>query len=150
MLLNEKAGTVLRTFICLVAKMERSLLSRKKQRALKEMQLVLESYIKTSARKSNQDEVDCFDRILNMLEMGNSGHQPDWDEVAARWLDILRPIWYEELKQPRNKPLLLKDIRKKLISVKDTLQLEIIEHFKSFPVQKQTDKRILACIIGVA
>jgi hypothetical protein len=148
--LDEKAGTVLRTFITLVAKMERSLLSRKKQRALKEMRLVLESYIKTSAKNSIQDEVDCFDRILNMLKMENSDHQPDWDEVAARWLDIIRPIWYEELKQPRNKPLLLKDIRKKLISVKDTLQPEIIEHFKSFPVQKQTDKRILACIVGVA
>lgn len=75
---------------------------------------------------------------------------PDWDEVAARWLDIIRPIWYEELTQPRSKPLLLKDIRKKLILAKDSLQPEIIEHFKSFPVQKQTDKRILACIIGVS
>ncbi|MCH7880728.1 MAG: hypothetical protein IIB69_03945 [Proteobacteria bacterium] len=148
--LDEKAGTVLRTFINLVAKMERSLLSRKKQRALKEMQLVLGSYIKTAAKASNQDEVDHFDRILKMLKMENPDHQPDWDEVAARWLDIIRPVWYEELKQPRIKPLLLKDIRKKLILAKDTLQPEIIEHFRSFPVQKQTDKRILACIIGVA
>jgi len=148
--MDEKAGMVLHTFLALVAKMERSLLSRKKQRALKEMQLVLESYIKTAARESNQDEVDYFDQILKMLTMDDSDHQPDWDEVAARWLDIIRPVWYEELKQPRSKPLLLKDIRKKLIFAKDTLKPEIIEHFKSFPVQKQTDKRILACIIGVA
>jgi len=148
--MDEKAGMVLHTFLGLVAKMERSLLSRKKQRALKEMQLVLESYIKTAARESNQDEVDYFDQILKMLTISDSDHQPDWDEVAARWLDIIRPIWYEELTQPRSKPLLLKDIRKKLILAKDSLQPEIIEHFKYFPVQKQTDKRILACIIGVA
>ncbi len=79
--------------------------------------------------------------------------------VLILCLDVLCPLLlaqetvtrrYEELKQPRSKPLLLKDIRKKLIFAKDTLQPEIIEHFKSFPVQKQTDKRILACIIGVA
>ena len=148
--MDDKAGTILRTFINRAAEMERSLLSRKKQRALEEMQIVLESYIKTAAKESNQEEIDYYDRILNMLGMGNTDHQPDWDEVAARWLDIIRPIWYEELTQPRNKPLLLKDIRKKLIASKNSLQPEIFEHFKSFPVQKQTDKRILACIIGVA
>jgi hypothetical protein len=48
------------------------------------------------------------------------------------------------------RPLLLKDIRRQLFSSKDLVQPKLFEQFMSFPVQKQTDKRILACIIGVA
>ncbi len=148
--MSEKAGTVLKTFIGLIAKMERSLLSRKKQRALEEMQRVIEKYIKISANESKQDEVDHYDRILEMLKMPDTERQPDWDEVAARWLDIIRPVWYEVLNQPRTKPLLLKDIRQKLFVSKALIQPKLFEQFMSFPVQKQTDKRVLACIIGVA
>ncbi len=148
--MSNKAATTLQTFIRQIAKMERSLLSRKKQRALEEMHLVLKKYIEISATNSKQDEVDHYTRILDILTMPDTEHQPDWDEVAARWLDIIRPIWYEVLNQPRTKPLLLKDIRKNLYTNKDLIQPKLFERFMSFPVQKQTDKRVLACIIGVA
>lgn len=82
--------------------------------------------------------------------MPDTEHQPDWDEVAARWLDIIRSVWYEVLNQPRTEPLLLKDIRQKLFVSKALIQPKLFERFMSFPVQKQTDKRVLACIIGVA
>ena len=31
--------------------------------------------------------------------------QPDWDEVASMWLDVIRPVWFEALSGARNKPL---------------------------------------------
>jgi hypothetical protein len=148
--MSKKAADTLQVFIQKIATMERSLLSRKKQRALEEMNKVIEKYIEISANDSKQDELEHYERILEMLNSPDTDHQPDWDEVAARWLDIIRPIWYEVLNQPRTRPLLLKDIRKKLYTSKDSIQPKLFKQFMSFPVQKQTDKRVLACIIGVA
>ena len=76
-------------------------------------------------------------------------HQPDWDEVAARWLDLIRPVWYARLKLPRRKPLLLKDIRRDLIAEEATLGPQILEKFGVFPVLSSPEERISACILGV-
>ncbi len=148
--MDEKASSVMKAFLDQIARMERSLLSRKKQRALEEMAIVIEHYLQVAARESNQEEIDHFERILSMISDRASEHQPDWDEVAARWLDVIRPVWYEQLNQPRSRPLLLKDIRAELFKRKNEIGSELVEQFKSFPVQKPTDKRILSCIIGVA
>jgi hypothetical protein len=69
--------------------------------------------------------------------------------VAGRWLDLIRPVWYERLRQPRNKPLLLKDIRRDLIAREDSLGPQIIQKFRAFPVLEAPDERITACILGV-
>jgi len=35
-----------------------------------------------------------------------------WAELSARWLDLIRPVWYQKLQERgRRKPLLLRDIR---------------------------------------
>jgi hypothetical protein len=40
------------------------------------------------------------------------GVQPDWEELAARWLDLIRPMWYEKLEERgRWKPLFTFSIR---------------------------------------
>ena len=76
--------------------------------------------------------------------------QPDWDEVASRWLDVIRPVWYERLTaKGRRKPLLLKDIRTDLLKMEDKLGAEVIQGFASFPLLSPPDERIAACIIGV-
>jgi len=148
--MDEKAEKVLEGFIARMAQMERKLLSRKKQRAMEEMEIVIGAYQKQASTNANQQEVIHYERILEMIHNPNIEYQPDWDEVAARWLDIIRPVWYEELNKPRQKPLLLKDIRDRLIKDRASIQPKLFSQFGSFPVQKQTDKRILACIIGVA
>ena len=148
--MDNRASMALKTFMHRIAQMERSLLSRKKQRALEEMELVIKNYMQQASEEANQVEFEHFERLIDMLAVRDVESQPDWDEVAARWLDIIRPIWYEELNQPRTRPLLLKDIRPRLIQSRGDIQRKLIERFASFPVQKQTDKRVLACIIGVA
>ena len=40
---------------------------------------------------------------------------PDWDEIASKWLEIIRPIWFEKLQSPRTRPLLLSDVRPDVI-----------------------------------
>jgi len=69
---------------------------------------------------------------------------------APRWLDLIRPVWYEKLQQPRYKPLLLKDIRKELISKGIDFGDQVIQEFRSFPVLPSAEERVSACIIGVA
>ena len=55
-------------------------------------------------------------QLLEMLGSNAGGLQSVWDEVASRWLDLIRPVWYERLRAGgRNKSVLLKDIRAAVI-----------------------------------
>lgn len=128
---------------------ERALLPRKKQRALEEMEKVLDRFLENVAERQNQEALDHYRAIIGMLRDPNPDRQPDWDEVAARWLDLIRPVWYARLKLPRKKPLLLKDIRRDLIAEEATLGPQILEKFRAFPVLSSPDERISACILGV-
>ncbi len=150
MSLDDKASRTLNTFVGRLAHAERDLLSQKKRRALDEMEKVIKKYLKIAAMECNQYEVEHLSKIIGILVKPLPDQQPDWDEVAARWLDIIRPIWYERLNRPRSRPLLLRDIFKDLIAAKTDLSPIIIEQFKSFPVLAPTEERVLACIIGVS
>jgi hypothetical protein len=122
-------------FLNRLSSAERRLLSRRKRRALDEMEKVIEAFQQSAILRENQNEV-----------------QPDWEELAARWLDLIRPVWYEKLQAGgRTRPLLLKDIRKDLIGAEASLLPKTISEFtKALPAQRPTDERIVACIIGIA
>ena len=148
--MNDQANRFLETFIRRLNEGERTLLSNKKQRALEEMENVLERFLKDAAKRIDQEKIDHYKKLLEMLQQPPLENQPDWDEVATRWLDLIRPIWYERLTaKGRNKPLLLKDIRQFLLGKEDSLGPQISEKFASFPTLDPPDKRIAACIIGV-
>jgi hypothetical protein len=85
-----------------------------------------------------------------MLDRTLADYQPDWDEVAGRWLDVIRPVWFEMLTQRRrSRPLLLKDIRSELLARDEWLTRQILEKFREFPILPGPEERIKACIIGV-
>lgn len=115
------------------------------------MEIVVEKYLESAARRKHQAEIDVLKQLLDLLKKPSAGLQPDWEEVAARWLDLIRPVWYERLQdKSRNKPLLLKDIRKSVIAAEATILPRMMEEFmKAFPAQKPPDQRIISCIIGV-
>jgi superfamily II DNA or RNA helicase len=147
--MTDTAAEYLNEFVRRISEVERLLLPRKKQRALEEMDTVLADFLKQAARRQDQARFDQYQSILDMLRKPNPNHQPDWDEVAARWLDSIRPTWYEKLRQPRNRPLLLKDIRAELLRDEAGFGAVLIESFRSFPVLPGADERISACIVGV-
>jgi len=148
--MDQRAADVLAGFIDQLGRAERALLPRKKQRALDEMELVLRHYIDKAAARQDQSAVDHYDALLRCLTSADPERQPAWDQVAARWLDLIRPVWYERLKQRRNRPLLLKDIRRDLIAGESTLGPHIIAEFQEFPMLPAPDERITACILGVS
>ncbi len=145
------AERMLGHFLDRLAAGERNLLSRRKRRALEEMRAVIEVWLENASNRQDQAAVDILHALATMLDEPRASHQPDWEEVAARWLDLIRPVWYEKLTEGgRNKPLLLKDIRAAVIEAEDQLLGHMLEEFsREFPAQRPIDERIIAGIVGV-
>jgi hypothetical protein len=147
--MDGRASTVLQQFISRLGDAERILLPRRKQRALDEMEYVLERYVKLALDAGERKRAENYGALQRLLAEAHPERQPDWDEVAARWLDLIRPVWYDRLKAKRKKPLLLEDIRRDLISREAELGPLCIERFHSFPIVPSPDVRIRVCILGV-
>lgn len=141
----------MKAFLDQLSRAERELLSRRKQRALEEMQIVLDMWLQQASQRREQNTVDVLYPLISALKEPGSEQQPDWEEVAARWLDVIRPVWYQRLTESgRNKPLLLKDIRDDVIAAETQLLPQVLEEFTGrFPALRPIDERIIACIIGV-
>lgn len=144
--LDEKSSHILQHFLLRLSENEINLLARKKRRALEELSLILEKLL---AKAKQQDSIDHLLRLKQLLDSTDQEQQPDWDEVASRWLDMIRPVWFERLTARRNKPLLLKDIRNDLLARPDWLIKSLETNFREFPLLPSIEKRIKACIIGV-
>ena len=144
--LDENSAKLLEKFLERLSDSERNLLSKKKQRALEEMEIIIGKLVrKTESHK----HIDHLLDVEKMLINPPRDKQPDWDEVASRWLDVIRPVWFEKLNNPKKKPLLLKDIRNELLNEPKWLINEIVKHFRQFPILPGSEERIKACIIGV-
>lgn len=145
------AERALGRFLDRLALAQRDLMSRRKRRALDEMAIVLRRFAHNAGQRAEQDTVDRLLDVLGMLEAPDRNRQPDWEEVAARWLDLIRPVWYEKLQERgRRKPLLLRDIRPAVIEAEDRLLPRVLQELcGDFPAQQPVDERIIAGIVGV-
>lgn len=146
--ISTSSAELLVRFIHWLGDAERSLLPRRKQRALDEMSEVVNHFAHVAAQRQDQAALGHYEAILRALRERGGEVQPDWDDVASRWLDLIRPVWYERLKQKRRRPLLLKDIRDDLKDSEATLGPQIVERFASFPLMPLPEERISACILG--
>lgn len=144
--LDEHAASCLAAFLNKLNRTDKKLLARKKQKALKELEIILVELIK---KPRTEQEQDLFSRLLRMVQAPPEGQQPNWDEVASRWLDVIRPVWYERLKSSRRELLLLRDIRSDLLAKPDWLAEQLLKHFREFPLLASQEQRIRACIVGV-
>jgi len=148
---DEEGAQLLNRFLERLVTAERFLLPRRKQRALVEMRIIIGDLATVASGESRQADVEHLKDIIDMLDRSRPHYQPDWDEVAGRWLDVIRPVWFEMLAQrKRSRPLLLKDIRKELLQRKTWLLAEVLDQFREFPVLPGPTERVRACIIGVA
>jgi hypothetical protein len=115
------------------------------------MRIVVEKLAEAAGATSKQQDVDHLVNIMEMLDRNLPSYQPDWDEVAGRWLDVIRPVWFEMLTQrKRARPLLLKDIRNELLARGPWLTDQILHRFREFPVLPGPEERVKACIVGVS
>jgi hypothetical protein len=144
--LDRKSSQILQSFLDLLNDNEKNLLAQKKRRALEELSTVIHRLL---GMTTQQKTIDHLVRLKQLLESPSKDHQPNWDEVASRWLDMIRPIWFERLTGKRNKPLLLEDIRKDLLARPEWLIQSLEDNFREFPLLPGIEERIKACIIGV-
>jgi len=147
--MNSRASEVLTRFLENLGLGERTLLSARKRIAIDEFELALDHMAKSAVKREDQEAVERLLAIQSAIENPLPEAQPDWDEVASRWLDLIRPIWYERLCQPRERPLLLKDIRGDVLRNESTLCPEVLKAFESIPLVQSADERIAVCILGV-
>ena len=145
------ANEVLQHFYNRLSATEKSLLPRMKQRALDEMHRVISAYQAQAARRQDQDLVDFYGALLRILDTSDADIQPDWDDLATRWLGIIRPIWYEKIQQRRTRPLLLKDLFKTLSEREEELRsaIQSVLDLDTIRQLAATKARLSSCIVGV-
>jgi len=147
--LDDKAVNFLNQFITRLNAAERALLSRKKQRALKEMEHVLSAYIRKASNDRNQAKMDSYQSIYDAIVDPPPESQPNWYEISSRWIDLIRPVWHEAMRSEKSKLFLMKDIRKALIERESDIGEKMLDVFAVLPTQRRPDERIKACVIGV-
>ncbi len=138
----ENATQSLKGFLEILKSNERRLLPNKKQRALEEMEKVLQEYQHRADKEGKEAVVAEINILIDWIKT------VDLNKLAEWWLDLIRPRWYKRLKQPRrSRPLRLQDIRKDLID--EPISMEQLQEAFKIPKIKPVDERIVAAIIGV-
>jgi superfamily II DNA or RNA helicase len=148
---DDHAASELDRMLNRLAQSERLLLPRRKQRALEEMEYVLAHYLKDRRHPLAREERLKLQQILSVFGQEYRARSVDWDDVAERWLELVRPVWYEGLrKRKRARPLTLKDIRTELLGAKRLEPSAIIREFESVEALPALDERVVSCVLGVA
>lgn len=148
--MDKEAIVWLDRFLIGLGKAEAKFLPKRKQRALEQMSEVLTSYARQALKGGDVKLAACWSSLVAAAIPTSDGIRPDLDAVAERWLELIRPLWFEKLgeKRKRRRPLLLKDLKADLL--RNPLDLATVEaQFKEVPTVDPLDERIAACIIGV-
>jgi len=129
--------------------LDRELLPRKQQRALHEMEIAVSHFQKKVSADQDQDTLEFYTSLLDLLRSKNINSQPDWEYFSTTWLDLVRPIWHEFLPHTKKKIPMLKDIRSRVIKSEENLRAPIFQAFDNLIPQPGLDERIKACIVGI-
>lgn len=134
-----------------VRRAERDLLPRRKQIALVEMHEILRRYRADCQIAGEFDNAERIGLIVQSLEGGEGDVWVDWDQLAERWLDLIRPVWYEALvrRRGRSRPLLLADIRAELLGPRKLEVGRVLASLVPIPTLAPLDERLAACILGI-
>ncbi|MFO7766792.1 MAG: helicase-related protein [Pelovirga sp.] len=149
--MDKQASALIERFLNQVLATEALLLPRKKQRALDEMQVVLQHYLKQAESVGDRERKELMQAALSLLDLpATEEERPDLDAVAEAWLDLIREVWYDKLiSRRRVKPLRLKDVRTDL--KKNPLSSEKIRTaFSRIPSAQPIHTRVVSAIVGVA
>jgi hypothetical protein len=121
-------------FIEKLNELVRIFLPMKKQRALTEFVYCLRELINEASKNYSREEMNQLTSLQMLFTKRNPDVIPDWDEIASKWLEIIRPIWFEKLQSPRTRPLLLSDVRPDVINNSTELIPLVLELFADIPI----------------
>jgi hypothetical protein len=147
--LDQHAVEVMEELLQQIQRRARSLLPRRKQRALEQMQVVLEDY-RRKATKGGDDERRAVAEQLLAFAEGDG--RIDLDELVELWLAAIRPRWREALGSParrrRGSLRRLESLVPELKSKPLTLE-ELSEIRDRVRLAKPIAERVVAAIVGV-
>lgn len=150
LLFDDRAAIRLEKMLQQLREMERSLLPRKKQRALEEMQAVLEAYVDVAYQQKRQDVAERLRRILRVFGDASATTGIDWNTIAEKWLDLVRSTWYTRLlDRRRRKPLRLRDIRPDLLGERRLDFDAVVRAFEEVRSLPALHERVICCILGL-
>lgn len=147
--LDNHASEFLERFLQQLDRAEPALLPKKKQRALEQMFEVTSQYASKAQKAGNYELAARWTALASASQMVE-GRRPDLESVAENWLDLIRPLWFEKLRdrKKRRRPLLLKDLRTDLMKKPFGID-EVEQKFREVPLVDSLDERIAACVVGI-
>ena len=148
--MSERHLRWLQRFLRRLGRAERDRLPRKKRRALDEMGKVLAVYRQEAANDRRQADLQTCDRLIQWLNTTDPERMPDWEAMAERWLDLIRPVWYQALQERRRRrPLRLADLRPHLLGEHKLSIEDLRATFETVPRLPPVEERIAACVLGI-
>lgn len=144
---SERCLSDVESYLVRLPEIERNLLPRRKQVALSEMELILGKW----AQHADDEQAEFYIKLIGVLSQKvETQRAVNWSLLADRWLELIRPIWYEKLNSKRGrKAIMLSDLRDVLINSPIPYK-RVYEHFVVMPdPTTHVSERIAACIIGI-
>jgi SNF2-related domain/Helicase conserved C-terminal domain/PLD-like domain len=147
---DEDAGRVLGAALQAAEAHRPALLSRRKQRALEEMEYVLRRYDKAADKAGDRRRGSVIRQILETLETSSSHFSVDLDQIADWWLRLIRPEWYGYLSRKRvRRPARLRHLRSTLRD--QPISTQRLETLRDVEYRTESlDRRVVAAIVGVS
>lgn len=151
--LVQEAGDLVNSFIQRLTRAERSLLPRKKRRALDQLAVVLQRYSRRAAEHGDAERVELCDEIRRLAESHSShDYAVDYRALADCWLTVIMPLWVQRLRETRKRrPVRIGDLTRELQKVENeitTRELRTVFDGAALYVAP-LDRRIVSTIVGV-
>lgn len=148
--ITHAAGKQLSAFLSQLSTVERTLLPRRKQRALEQMQKVVGAWSRDQGWYENQEQAEQIATLLEVMAGTRLENSPDWAALSDCWLDLVRPVWasYLERRGKKSGITRLKDIQRELLA--NPLPVSrLLDRVTGIKLRQPWEERIVACIVGV-
>ncbi len=151
--LDQEAGDLVNSFIQRLTRAERSLLPRKKRRALDQMAVVLQRYSKRAAEHCDAVLVELCEETRRLAQPHSTDDRSvDYRALADCWLTLITPLWVQRLREVRKRrSVRLGDLTRDLQKVENeitTRELQAVFDGATLYVAP-LDRRIVSTFVGV-
>lgn len=139
----------LQKFLNCLCEMEKLLLPKRKQRALKQFHWAVKMWARDRHWVTSTDQADQIKKLLELLEGVAGELTPDWAHLAELWLELMRPRSAEilEKKGRRASMMRLRDLEPGLKS--HPIEVDVLlKKLNGVELRRRWEERIVACILG--
>ena len=148
--LTQHAAEQISRFADALQSQERCLLPRRKQRALVQMERILQGYCSRANTCAEPGRIELLSQLLRLLRQQEPDRRVSQDELATCWLNATRPYKQKYLQQPGNsrRLFLLEHLTSSL--ERDPLTNKQLEQaFARLPYTRTIGESIAAAIVGI-